>query len=423
MLGAGGSVEPFWNLYAVHKHAHVLDILEKYRIGNLKEDEVHLSTANMDTNPYASDPRRHVILKPTSKTPFNAEPPPSILVENLYTPNDFFYVRNHLPVPEVDMKEFELEVEGLGFNEKSFTLEDLKKFPEVTITSAVQCGGNRRSEMVDVKPVKGLSWGAAAISNATWTGVRLRDVLKASGFDENNPDAKHVQFEGLDLDPTSNPYGASIPLWKAMDPNGDVILAYKMNGEVLPRDHGFPLRVIVPGVVGARNVKWLGRIIVSSEESPSHWQQNDYKGFAPNVDWDTVDFKKSPAIQEMPVTSAICDPSPDELIKLEDGKLTVRGYAYSGGGRKIVRVDISLDGGKSWRACDSLQSDESEHPKSWGWTLWTAKVEIPEGVKDIHLVSKAVDSNYNTQPENFSNIWNLRGVLSNAYHRVNVKIQ
>uniref|UniRef100_A0A2P2I5P2 Sulfite oxidase n=1 Tax=Hirondellea gigas TaxID=1518452 RepID=A0A2P2I5P2_9CRUS len=422
MLGAGGSVEPFWALYAVHKTPHVLQWLELYRIGNLSPDDVNQSTANMD-DPYAGDPRRHIALKPACKKPFNAEPPLALLVDSLYTPNELFYVRNHLPVPEVTEAEYELEVEGKGIKQLTLTLKDIKKLPKHTITCAVQCGGNRRSEMVKVKPVKGLNWGAAAISNATWSGARLCDVLKQAGFDEKNTTAKHVQFEGLDLDPTSHPYGASIPLWKAVDPRGEVLLAYEMNGVPIPRDHGFPIRVIVPGVVGARNVKWLGRIIVSEEESPSHWQQNDYKGFSPNVDWDTVDFSKSPAIQEMPVVSAICSPGDGETVKPDNGVVTIKGYAYSGGGRKIVRVDISTDGGKNWRAVESLNSDIAEHPQAWGWSLWTADVQVPKGAEKLDVVVKAIDSNYNTQPENVEHIWNLRGVMSNAYHKITLNIK
>ncbi|KAB7504841.1 putative sulfite oxidase, mitochondrial [Armadillidium nasatum] len=185
-----------------------------------------------------------------------------------------------------------------------------------------------------------------------------------------------------------------------------------------------PIRVIVPGVVGARNVKWLGKIILSEEESQSHWQQNDYKGFAPNIDWDTVDFKKSPAIQDMPVTSAICSPLEGETVKIKkDGAFEVKGYSYSGGGRKTIRVDISTDGGKTWREVDELISDDAKHPRAWGWSIWKARVKVPDGVNKMELVVKAVDSSYNTQPENFSSIWNLRGLLSNAYHRVNIEVK
>lgn len=213
-----------------------------------------------------------------------------------------------------------------------------------------------------------------------------------------------------------------------MDPRGDVILAYEMNGESLTRDHGYPVRVICPGIVGARNVKWISRIVVSKSESDSHWQQNDYKGFNPSTDWDTVDFTKSPAIQYMPVTSAICYPHPNHGIKLdENGCITVKGYAWSGGGNKIVRVDLTADGGKSWQSADlqhgvTDQTQSKSNGRNWAWSLWTAEIPVPKGAKAVEIWSKAVDSNYNVQPESFENIWNLRGVLSNAYSRVKVNI-
>lgn len=111
-----------------------------------------------------------------------------------------------------------------------------------------------------MKTVKGLNWGPAVIGNATWTGVPLSYVLKKCGMDEENRKYKHVQFEAEDFDVTGKTYGASIPIWKATDKRGDVLLAYEMNGVPIPRDHGFPIRVIIPGVVGARNVKWLGKV-------------------------------------------------------------------------------------------------------------------------------------------------------------------
>lgn len=227
------------------------------------------------------------------------------------------------------------------------------------------------------------------------------------------------------MDPTATPYAASIPLAKAMDPRGDVILAYEMNGRPINRDHGYPIRVVVPGVVGARNVKWLHRIIISDVESDSHWQQNDYKGFNPSVDWDTVDFSKSPAIQNMPVTSAICYPEINKKIKLDkNGFITAKGYAWSGGGNKIVRVDITTDGGQTWHDAELIEQNDEQNAigRNWGWTLWTAKIRVPDNLNEIEIWSKAVDSNYNVQPETFKNVWNLRGVLSNAYHRVKFQI-
>lgn len=423
VMAAGGSVEPFWLLYGIHKSPQVLSILEEHRIGNLSEEEASTAIVDLE-DPYVNEPRRHPSLKPSSIKPFNAEPPVSLLGESFITPNDLFYVRNHLPVPEVDEKTYELEISGLGVNNITLKLNDIKyKFPKYTIIAAIQCAGNRRSEMTSVKPVKGLSWGQAAIGNASWSGAKLSDILKYAGFDGNNTQAEHIQFEGLDTDSANVPYGASIPIEKALDPNGDVLLAFEMNGEPLSRDHGFPIRVIVPGVVGARNVKWLGRIVVSKLESDSHWQQGDYKGFSPSVDWHNVDFSTSPAIQELPVVSAICEPLEGSSVKLKDDKIIVRGYAWSGGGRKIIRVDITADEGKTWHVANFTGQTKDKVPRHWGWTLWEVEIPIAKSKKKIQLWAKAVDSSYNVQPERFENIWNLRGVLSNAYHRVNINIE
>lgn len=322
----------------------------------------------------------------------------------------------------VDEKDYELEITGMGVEEKALTLDILKsKFEKVSVTATIQCAGNRRSDMVKVKPVKGLNWEGGAIGNAVWSGVRLRDVLEFCGLKDVSK-IRHIQFEGLDTDPTNVPYGASIPIEKLLNPLSDVILAYEMNGEPLSRDHGYPLRVIVPGVAGARNVKWLGKIILSDKESDSHWQQNDYKGFCPSVDWDTVDFKSSLAIQELPVISAICDPLEGQRVSLQNGKLIVNGYAWSGGGCKVIRVDVTANKGQHWQPAEIIQQENANPGRCWSWVLWRAEIPLNENVNEVEIWAKAVDSNYNTQPESFENIWNLRGVLANAYHRVKVNV-
>lgn len=428
LMAAGGNMEPFWAMYAFHfKNQSIQDMLEEYRVGNLNLAEVESQKADMKAtqDPYWNEPTRHHLLQVNMKTPFNAEPPFSILAESFITPRDFFFVRNHLPVPDVDPATYQLEVAGLGTKkELSLSLDELKKFPRHTVVAAVQCSGNRRAEMNATRNLKGLEWRGGAIGNAEWTGARLSDVLAAAGFDEEkNPEVRHVQFEGLDVDNASLPYGASIPIEKAADPRGDVLLAYEMNGVILDRDHGFPVRVLVPGVAGARSVKWLGRIVLSDEESESQWQRNDYKGFNPSTDWDTVDFSKSEAIQEMPVTSAITSPANNTAVQA--GKmLQVSGYAWSGGGRRIIRVDLTADGGKSWTSADTLVQDTTaRHPRHWGWTLWKGQVQVPEGASECEVWSKAVDSSYNVQPERVENIWNLRGVLTNSYFKIKLRVR
>lgn len=432
LLAAGGALEPFWALYAVHNQEHVLEILSEYKVGELSVEDQKKQQAIKSSDPYASDPERHPVLHVNSLKPFNAEPPPEILTDSYVTPSAFFFKRNHLPVPHVDPATYQLRVEGLPGGVLTLSLKDLKtRFHKHTITATLQCAGNRRSEMNKVKQVKGLNWGIAAISNATWSGARLRDVLLAAGY---RPDvaqwAHHVQFEGLDKDVTGTTYGASIPINKAISEEGDVLLAYEMNGEDIPLDHGFPVRAVVPGVVGARNVKWLGKIVVSAEESSSHWQQNDYKGFSPGTDWDTVDFKSAPAIQELPIQSAITTPADGATVDRSVETVTVKGYAWSGGGREVVRVDVSLDGGKTWQVAQLRGSEEGQGPESspppgraWAWKLWEITAPFPHEAEELEIVCKAVDSSYNAQPDTVSPIWNLRGVLSNAWHRVKVKVR
>ncbi|KAK9529174.1 hypothetical protein VZT92_013287 [Zoarces viviparus] len=432
LLAAGGALEPFWALYAVHNQEHVLKMLSEYKVGELSAEDLKKQKTIQTSDPYSSDPERHPVLHINNLKPFNAEPPPEILSDSFITPSAFFFKRNHLPVPPVDPASYQLMVEGLPGGVLTLSLEELKtRFPKHTVTATLQCAGNRRSEMNKVKQVKGLNWGIAAISNATWSGARLRDVLLAAGY---GPDvaqrALHVQFEGLDKDVTGTTYGASIPLNKAVSEEGDVLLAYEMNGADLPADHGYPVRVVVPGTVGARNVKWLGKIIVSADESSSHWQQNDYKGFSPGTDWDTVDFKSAPAIQELPIQSAITTPADGAVVDRSLEDVTVKGYAWSGGGREVVRVDVSLDGGKTWqvarlRSSETGQAPEPSPPpgRAWAWKLWEVTAPIPPEAQELEIVCKAVDNSYNMQPDTVAPIWNLRGVLSNAWHRVTVKIR
>ena len=197
LLAAGGQLEPFWQMYAVHKNDEVYEILEELRIGNVHPDDVKAQVGKADINdPFSTDPPRHPALRVNSEKPFNAETPPQLLTDNFLTPNELFFVRNHLPVPNVDSKHFRLEVTSAGKGRAvTLTLDDLKrKFKPSTITATVQCAGNRRTHMAKFKSVRGLSWGPSAISNAEWTGVKLVDVLKHCGINEDDFD--HIIFEG-----------------------------------------------------------------------------------------------------------------------------------------------------------------------------------------------------------------------------------
>lgn len=428
LLAAGGPLEPYWRLYAQHNAEFVLELLEELRIGNLQPDEKWIRDVSAKAisgeaaDPYENEPSRNPALVVQSQAPFNAEPQMHLLVQQQTTPNDLFYVRNHMPVPDINPEEYQLEIiDTDGTQLGTFSLLELEKLPKYEIAATVQCAGNRRNELNVVKKVKGGRWDAGAISNATWAGARLSDVIALArkpwtgNRAHSGPDARHICFEGLDKDAaTGTAYAASIPM-DILQRVPDVLLAYEMNGETLPRDHGYPIRAVVPGVVGARCVKWLGKVVLSEEESTSHWQRQDYRSFSPDVDWHNVNFDDAPSIQEMPVVSAICKHEVDPA----SGEVSMSGYAWSGDGKAIVRVDVSADGGKTWCAA-VLRNKEERRNQTYDWTLWDSKMKISKDDK-VELVCKAIDSAYNTQPQSVDAIWNLRGLLNNAWHRVEVE--
>lgn len=421
---AGLSIEPFWNVYGMHKTKEVYKLLESYIIGNLHDDDVADYT---DDDLWVKEPARDKRLIIKTKKPFNAEIPAKLQIQHFDTPNELFYVRQHMPVPELEEDEHTLKItiKNGTTRFKEFNLQELVQlFPSGEVRAALMCAGNRRSEMnKQVKPVKGIDWKQGAISNAVWSGVYLRDVLVYCGLDTTNTVGKHVIFTGSDIDATGVNFSTSIPLDQALNPNGKILLATHMNGKRLPKDHGYPLRVIVPGAPAVRSVKWLESITISFDESSSHWHQKDYRSFNASKTWETADFASAPPIYSLPVTSAICDPADGEVCTVKDGAIEIRGYAYSGGGAKVLRVDISPDCGRTWVQAEEMQADDAPHNQHYAWTLWTARIPVQDGQTEVELWAKATDSNFNTQPERFEDIWNIRGVLSNAYHRIKVQIK
>ena len=413
LRAAGSSVEPFWKIFTIHQKQDVYDILESYRIGSIDPQDLtdgQLPAESIE-DPFIDDPARDPRLQTHTDKPCNAETPASELSAFL-TPNKIFYVRNHLWVPPLDGDSHSLVIELGDGEEKSYTMEDLKtKFKQFKVTATLQCSGNRRKHMTEgARPASGLQWDVGAIGNAEWTGPRLHDVLADAGLPLDDPpeDAQHAHFVGAES------YGASIPLTKAIDPRGDVLLACSMNGEDLSPDHGFPVRVIVPGHVAARSVKWVKRVVVSEEESPSHWQRRDYKCFGPNDD-KNPDWDCAPAIQETPVQSAIT--MVRDAARAENRAPTVvfEGYALSGGGRAIVRVDVSTDNGGTWDQAE-IGADRVSGSKDWCWKRW--RYTAPKTRVGPTVLVKAVDEAYNTQPDSYEPTYNLRGNLTTAWHRV-----
>ncbi|CBI21356.3 hypothetical protein AAG906_023415 [Vitis piasezkii] len=379
---------------------------------------------------YSREPARHPCLRINAKAPFNAEPPRSMLITTYVTPVDLFYKRNHGPIPIVDdIERYSVSVRGLIENPKMLSMKDIWDLPKYDVTATLQCAGNRRTAMSKVRTVKGVGWDIAAIGNAVWGGAKLADVLELVGIPKftstTQSGGKHVEFVSVDMCKEENggPYKASIPLSQASNPEADVLLAYEMNGEPLNRDHGYPLRVIVPGVIGARSVKWLDSINIIAEPCQGFFMQKDYKMFPPSVNWDNIEWSTRRPIMDFPIQCAIC--SLEDINVIKHGKITVSGYAAAGGGRGVERVDISVDGGKTWVEASRYQKpgipyvSDDENNDKWAWVLFEAKVDAPHSTE---IVAKAVDTAANVQPESVEEIWNLRGVLNTSWHKVQVRV-
>ncbi|XP_028771353.1 sulfite oxidase isoform X3 [Neltuma alba] len=344
---------------------------------------------------YSGEPPRHPCLRINSKEPFNAEPPRSLLISSYLTPADFFYKRNHGPVPIIDnIERYFISISALIEKPRQLWMKDIRILPKYNVAATLQCAGNRRTAMSKNKVVKGVGWGVSAIGNAVWSGAKLADVLELVGIPKltsiTQPGGKHVEFVSIDKCKEENggPYKVSIPLDQATNPDADVLLAYEMNGEPLNRDHGYPLRVVVPGVIGARSVKWLDSINIIAEESQC----------------------------------VIC--SLEDVSTIKPGKVKISGYAVAGGGRGIETVDVSVDGGRTWLEASRFQksgipyvADDANSDK-WAWVLFEITVDI---LHSTEIIAKAVDSAANVQPQQVEDIWNLRGILNTSWHRVHVQ--
>ena len=357
-----------------------------------------------------------------SEAPYNAEPDLARLGGAFLTDAADFYVRSHGDIPTIEAEAYRLRVEGAVTLPLDLSLADLKgRFPEVEVTAAMQCAGNRRSDLLPVRPVSGDPWAAGAIGNARWTGVRLADVLAAAG---PAPAAipladRHVAFESHDTVEGEGgrfPFGASIPMAKALAP--ETLLAWAMNGAALAPEHGHPLRVVVPGFAGVRSPKWLARVTVQDRPSDNPMQAQDYKLYPPHVTAETADPAQGHTIEGMPLTSAICAPARGAGLAV--GTHAIRGYAIAGD-RTIARVDVSGDGGRSWTQARLSYPGEAGAPRSpWAWTLWDCALALAPG--EHELAVRAWDAAGQTQPALPDDTWNHKGYLSAAWHRVRVTV-
>lgn len=411
--------------------------MEHMAVGRLKESDQNAIEEQMTVlqettdDPYETDPERDPRLIVHGDTPMNAECPADLLTKTYLTPANLFYIRHHHPVPYLtapQLDAFRLEIDVSPPNQQgrvlTLTLDDLAKLKKVEVTTTLQCSGNRRSGFNDFRRTSGTTWGQGAISTAKWGGVRLTDVLQLAGLHDaiqaqEEWGVEHVRFSGLDG------MMASIPIEKAANPYGDVIIAYEMNGEPLPRDHGGPLRVVVPGYSAVRNVKWVQHIEVAAMDAEGPWQRGlNYKVLPPGVvDASDVNIDKMPPITESSLFSGITKIAPNNEKALKPGdKVMVKanGWAWAGGGRNVVRVDVTPDNGKTWCTATLREGANQRFGRAWAWTFWECE-GIPCIVGEdgeIELASKAVDMAFNSQPESSDHSWNVRGLGNNAWFKM-----
>lgn len=361
--------------------------------------------------PYVSEPQKAPMLLLTDRG-VQLETPRSYF-QTALTPNDAFYVRWHLGgIPNsVDLKTWRLQVEGNVAKPISYSLADLMgKFPADSVTAVNQCSGNSRSRF---QPrVFGGQWGNGAMSNAQWTGVRLRDLIRAAAPKSGSV---QVQFQGLESGPGPEGYGSHF-FQKSLSLDNPVfdecLVAYAMNGAPLPMLNGFPVRLIVPGYFATYWMKCLSWIRVLDKEDDNFWMKKAYlipdtpRGNTTPEEVKAGTVKMIP-INRMPVRSFLI--SPDGESKIPAGMpVRVRGIAFSGYGG-VAKVDVSADGLKTWEPA-RLGEDLGRYSfRMWEFT-WT-----PKTTGRYTLAVRASDSTGNTQPD--EGLWNPGGYLWNKIER------
>ncbi|KAI3976403.1 hypothetical protein MKX01_038702 [Papaver californicum] len=378
--------------------------------------------------------RNPSMIRLTGKHPFNSEAPLTRLMHHGFiTPVPLHYVRNHGAVPKLKWEDWTVEICGLVKRPLRITMDQLiNDFASREFPATLVCAGNRRKEQNMIKQTIGFNWGGAGVSTSVWRGARLCDVLKRCGIMSRKKGALNVCFEGAEDLPGGggSKYGTSIKKEFAMDPARDLILAYMQNGEHLSPDHGFPVRMIIPGFIGGRMVKWLKRIIVTTPESQNHYHFMDNRVLPSHVDAELANSeawwcKPEYIINELNINSVITTPCHEEILPINAATTqrayTLRGYAYSGGGKKVTRVEVTMDGGESWLVCTLDHPEKpNKYGKYWCWCFWSLEVEVLDllGAKEIAV--RAWDETLNTQPEKL--IWNVMGMMNNCWFKVKTNV-
>ncbi len=337
------------------------------------------------------------------------------LLDDPITPNKFMFIRNNGLIPEnINASEWTLTIDGEAVSRsKTYTLQELQsRFPSHTYQLTLECGGNGRSEFDP--PAKGNQWTVGAVSCASWTGVRLRDVLEDVGIKNN---AVYIGYHAADVhlsrDPGKEPISRGAPMAKALQ--DETLLAFKMNGEDIPLAHGYPLRLVAGGWPASVSGKWVNRISVRDRVHDGTKMTGDAYRVPcnPVAPGEKVKDEDMCIIESMPVKSLITYPKTGAMIR-EGRKLAIRGHAWAGE-LEVTEMEYSIDFGSTWNSC------QLEKPANrLAWQRFTAEVDFPK--KGYYEVwARATDAQGKKQPMLLPG-WNPKGYLNNACHRIAVKV-
>ncbi len=314
------------------------------------------------------------------------------LVDGFYVPNDLFFVRSTVAIPEIDSSTWTLTIDGEVATSLTVSLADLEAMPQVELAAFLECTGNGRSRFEPV--AEGTTWKNDAAGNAIWGGVRLRDLLTAAGVKDAGVE---VISQGGDLDTMQRGLAVGV----AMQPT--TLIALRMNGEPLPAAHGGPARLLVPGWAGIASTKWLTRLTVSDKPFVGPFQGELYVVY----DADGVPIQP---VREMPVKSIVVSPEQDETLSYSP---VVSGFAWSGHGG-VEKVQTSLDEGASWQTA-SIVAEAGP----FSWVRWEQPLDLSPGSYEI--CARATDRRGLVQP--WKAFWNQKGYFMNEIQRVAFRIE
>jgi sulfite oxidase len=324
------------------------------------------------------------------------------------TPAGHFFVRNHMHEPStIDPAQWKLSIAGAVEKPYTLTLAELNRLETHSVVNTLECAGNGRA--FQSPKVPGVQWQKGAVSTGRFSGPRLHDLLQRAGV---KPAGKQVMFRGLDEVPGKvPPFIRSIPIEKALDP--DTLVATHLNGAALPKHNGFPARTLVPGWVGAASCKWLTEIKVLDKEFEGNFMSPAYRmPNQPVKPGETVKPEDTHPVTALNVKSVISSPADGSTASTP--VVHIQGVAWAGEA-DVVRVEISTDGGHSWRPAEL--GKEQAH---YAWRLFNYKWKAP-GSGTYAIAARATDSQGRTQPA--SPIWNPSGYLNNAIDQVTIHVQ